>query len=102
MRPRSSCSTTAPPRPSRPALPLPRTDLVDRQYRFTTVASPHATVPTTPLQPRWAEPVSFAWSAPMSSASATVEPAVPMRTWIDGNDPTRAWIQLGDDNGAGL
>jgi lipoprotein-anchoring transpeptidase ErfK/SrfK len=86
----------------RPALPLPRTDLVDRQYRFTTVASPHATVPTTPLQPRWAEPVSFAWSAPMSSASASVEPAVPLRTWIDGTDPTRAWIQLGDDNGAGL
>ena len=85
----------------RPALPLPRTDLVDRQYRFTTVASPHATVPTTPLQPRWAEPVSFAWSAPMSSVSATVEPAVPVRTWIDGTDPTRAWIQLGDDNGAG-
>jgi lipoprotein-anchoring transpeptidase ErfK/SrfK len=86
----------------RPSLPMPRTDVVDRQYRFTTVPSPHAAVSTTPLQPRWAEPVSFTWSAPMSSVSATVEPAAPMRTWVDTTDPTRAWVQLGDDHGAGL
>lgn len=86
----------------RPALPMPRTDVVERQYRFTTVASPHAAVPTTTLQPRWAEPVSFTWSAPMASVLATVEPATPVRTWVDSTDPTRAWVQLGEANGAGL
>jgi L,D-transpeptidase catalytic domain len=86
----------------RPALPMPRTDFVDRQYRFTTVASPHASVPSTALQPRWAEPVSFTWSAPMAAVSATAQPAAPLRTWVDSRDPTRTWVQLGDDNGAGL
>ena len=86
----------------RPALPMPRTDFVERQYRFTTVASPHAVVPASVVQPRWAEPVSFTWSAPMSSVSATVDPPVPVRTWVDSTDPARAWVQLGDANGVGL
>jgi lipoprotein-anchoring transpeptidase ErfK/SrfK len=86
----------------RPALPMPRTDFVERQYRFATVASPHAVVPASVLQPRWAEPVSFAWSAPMSSVSATAEPTAPVRTWVDSSDPTRVWVQLGEANGVGL
>src|SRR5919201_2403909 len=39
----------------RPALPVPRTDFLDKQYRFATVPSPHARVPSSVLQPRWAE-----------------------------------------------
>jgi len=86
----------------RPALPMPRPDFVDRQYRFTTVASPHASVPTSVVQPRWAEPVSLTWTARMSAVAATAVPAVPIRAWVDGNDPQRTWFQLGDDSGAGL
>jgi lipoprotein-anchoring transpeptidase ErfK/SrfK len=86
----------------RPALPMPRTDFVERQYRFTTVPSPHAAIPASVLQPRWAEPVSFTWSAPMSTISATVDPAVPTRAWVDATDSTRTWVQLGDDTGVGL
>ncbi len=56
----------------RPALPLPRTDVVERQYRFTSVPSPHAAVPTTTLQPRWAEPVSFTWSARSSQRRSSL------------------------------
>jgi lipoprotein-anchoring transpeptidase ErfK/SrfK len=86
----------------RPALPMPRTEIVDQQYRFTTIASPHADVPAGVLQPRWAEPVSFTWSTHMSAISATVEPAAPVRTWVDSRDPKRTWVQLGDDNDIGL
>jgi lipoprotein-anchoring transpeptidase ErfK/SrfK len=86
----------------RPALPLPHADLFEQQYRFTTVASPHAQVPNRVLQPRWAEPVSIVWSTPMRDLTALAQPAAPMRTWIDSRDPTRSWLQLGDDAGAGL
>jgi lipoprotein-anchoring transpeptidase ErfK/SrfK len=86
----------------RPALPLPRTDFVAQQYRFTTIASPRASVPIAAIQPRWSEPVSFTWSMPMSAIAATVQPAAPLRTWVDSNDPRRTWVQLGDDSGAGL
>ena len=86
----------------RPALPMPRTDIVEQQYRFTTVASPHASVPTTVVQPRWAEPVSFTWSEPMQAAAATVQPSAPVKTWIDAGDPRKTWVQLGDEAGAGV
>jgi hypothetical protein len=51
----------------RPALPTPRWDLVERQYRFSTVASPRADLPKDVVHPRWAEPVSFSWSLPMQT-----------------------------------
>jgi hypothetical protein len=86
----------------RPALPMPRTDFIEQQYRFTTVASPHASVPTNVLQPRWAEPVSFRWSEPMQAVTATVQPSAPVKTWIDAGDPRKAWVQLGDEAGAGV
>jgi lipoprotein-anchoring transpeptidase ErfK/SrfK len=86
----------------RPALPMPRTDIVEQQYRFTTVASPHASVPASVLQPRWAEPVSFTWSAPMSSLSATIQPSAPVRAWVDSQDSARTWVQVGAENGGGL
>jgi lipoprotein-anchoring transpeptidase ErfK/SrfK len=86
----------------RPGLPLPYTDSVQRQYRFTTVASPHADVPTEVLQPRWSEPVSFTWSAPMQAVGATVEPDALITTWIDAQDPRKAVVQLGDAHGGGV
>jgi hypothetical protein len=86
----------------RPALPLPRAQLVEREYRFSTVASPRADLPRDVVHPRWAEPVAFGWSMPMRSVSATVEPPVPSRVWIDDKDPKRTWVQLGGDGGAGL
>jgi lipoprotein-anchoring transpeptidase ErfK/SrfK len=86
----------------RPALPMPRTDFLDKQYRFTTVPSPHARVPGNVLQPRWAESVSFTWSEPIQDVSLTIQPAVPLRSWVDPADRTRTWVQLGGDGGAGL
>jgi lipoprotein-anchoring transpeptidase ErfK/SrfK len=86
----------------RPALPLPRTAAFDQQYRFTTVASPHARVPARVLEPRWAEPVSLSWSEPMQDLFVTVQPAASVRTWVDSKDATRTWLQLGGDNGAEL
>ena len=78
----------------RPALPMPRTDFLDQQYRFSTVASPHPRLPSTALRPRWADPVSFTWSEPMQDVAANVQPAAPIRTWVDPADPTRTWVQL--------
>jgi lipoprotein-anchoring transpeptidase ErfK/SrfK len=86
----------------RPALPTPRIELVERQYRFSTVASPRLDVPTEVVHPRWAEPVAFSWSLPMQSVSTSVEPSVPFRTWIDQREPKRTWVQVGGDGGAGL
>jgi lipoprotein-anchoring transpeptidase ErfK/SrfK len=86
----------------RPAIPLPRTDFVEQQYRFTTVASPHASVPTTVVRPGWAEPVSFTWSEPMQAVTATVLPTAPLNTWIDAGDSRKTWVQLGDETGAGI
>jgi lipoprotein-anchoring transpeptidase ErfK/SrfK len=86
----------------RPALPMPRTDALDKHYRFSTVASPHARVPVSVVHPRWAEPVSFLWSEPMQSAVVSVTPPAPIRTWVDSADPTRTWVRLGGDGGAGL
>src|SRR5439155_368793 len=86
----------------RPALPMPRTDFLDQQYRFSTVASPHPRLPSTALRPRWADPVSFTWSEPMQDVAANVQPAAPIRTWVDPADPTRSWVQLGGESGAGL
>jgi hypothetical protein len=87
---------------ARPAVPTPRTELVEREYRFGTVASPKPDLPTDVVHPRWAEPVSFAWSLPMQSVEATVDPPVPSRVWIDDKDPKRTWVQLGGEGGAGL
>jgi hypothetical protein len=86
----------------RPALPMPRTDTFERQYRFTTVASPRAQIPSGPLQPRWSEPVSLTWSQPMADVTATVQPTAPLRAWVDSRDPTRTWLQLGGEAGTGL
>ena len=87
----------------RPALPLPRTDSVERQYQFSTVASPHLKAPTSALQPRWSEPVSVSWSEPVRGDFAlSVQPPAPVRAWLDSRDATRTWIQLGGEGGAGL
>jgi lipoprotein-anchoring transpeptidase ErfK/SrfK len=86
----------------RPALPLPRTDLLDKQYRFSTLPSPHARVPGNALQPRWGEPVSFTWSEPLQDVSVGVRPAAPLRAWVDPADRTRTWVQLGGQGGTGL
>ena len=86
----------------RPALPMPRTDFLDKQYRFATVASPHARVPANAMQPRWAEPVSFRWSEPIQDVALNLQPAAPLRSWVDPADRTRTWVQLGGDGGAGL
>jgi L,D-transpeptidase catalytic domain len=86
----------------RPALPIPRTELVQREYRFDTVPAPRPDLPTSIVHPRWAEPLAFEWSMPMRSVTATVEPSVPSRVWIDDKNPTRTWVQLGNDGGAGL
>ena len=86
----------------RPALPMPRTDFLDQQYRFSTVPSPHARVPDSVVQPRWAEPVSFTWSEPIQDVSVNVQPVAPLRAWVDPADRTRTWVQLGGDAGAGL
>jgi hypothetical protein len=82
----------------RPALPLPRTDVVEQQHRFTTVASPRASIPSDVLQPRWGDAVSFTWSLPMQSVSAAVEPRADLRTWVDPADPTRTWVQLAPES----
>ena len=81
---------------------LPRITAPASRKSFTTVASPHASVPTDVLQPRWAEPVSFTWSTPIAALSATVQPGAPVGTWVDSSDPMRTWVQVGDANGAGL
>lgn len=86
----------------RPSLPMPRTEVLDNQYRFLTIASPHVRLPENVLQPRWADAVSFTWSERMQDVSASVQPATPVRTWVDSADRTRTWIQLGGDGGAGL
>ena len=86
----------------RPALPAPRTELVERQYRFSTVASPRPDLPRDVVHPRWGEPVAFSWSLPMQRVNASVEPAAPFRAWIDQRDPRRTWVQVGGDGGAGL
>jgi L,D-transpeptidase catalytic domain/Bacterial Ig domain len=86
----------------RPALPVPRTELVEREYRFSTVDSPRADLPGDVVHLRWAEPVAFGWSMPMQSVNATVDPPVPFRVWIDDKDPRRTWVQLGGQAGAGL
>lgn len=86
----------------RPALPLPQPTAVDREYRFSTVAGPRLEAPAEPLRPRWAEPVALTWSMPMESVGASVQPAAPLRTWIDAAAPEKTWFQLGDENGAGL
>src|SRR5262249_44090519 len=75
----------------RPALPRPRPELGERQYRFSTVASPKPSVPTDIVHPRWGEPVSFSWSLPMQSVAATVEPAAPYRVWTEA---TKTWVQV--------
>lgn len=86
----------------RPALPMPRSDTFEEQYRFNTIASPRATLPGSVVQSRWAEPVSFTWSEPMQAVSVTVQPLAPLRTWIDSADPSKTWVQLSDESGAGL
>jgi len=86
----------------RPALPGPRVEALEEQYRFTTVASPHAALPSGTLQPRWAEPVSFTWSEPMQTVSAAVTPAAPLATWIDAADPHKMWVRIGGSDGGGL
>ena len=85
-----------------PALPMPRSEILDKQYRFLTVASPHARLPKDVLHPRWSDPVSFTWSERMRDVSVSVQPAAPIRTWVDSADRTRTWVQLGGDGGAGL
>ena len=82
----------------RPGLPLPRTDVFTREYRFSTLASPHASLPPSALAPRWGEPVSLAWSLPMQSVSASAEPNAPVKGWVDSRDPTRTWFQLGSND----
>src|SRR5256712_6314441 len=64
----------------RPALPIPRTDFLDQQYRFSTVASPHPRLPSTVLRARWADPVSFTWSEPMQHVAANAQAGAPIRT----------------------
>jgi lipoprotein-anchoring transpeptidase ErfK/SrfK len=86
----------------RPSLPMPRTDFLDQQYRFSTVASPHPRLPSAVLQPHWAEPVSVTWSKPIQDVAANVQPSAPIRTWVDATDPTRTWVQIGGEGGAGL
>jgi lipoprotein-anchoring transpeptidase ErfK/SrfK len=86
----------------RPAVPMPRTDLAEQQYRFATVPSPHASLLTNLLQPRWAEPVSITWSEPMQAFEATVRPAATLKAWIDPGDPRKTWVQVGDETGAGV
>jgi hypothetical protein len=86
----------------RPSLPQPRVDALEQQYRFTTVPSPHAALPSGTLQPRWAEPVSFTWSEPMQSFSAAATPPAPMDTWIDPADPRKTWVRIGDKEGGSL
>ncbi|MDQ3810662.1 MAG: L,D-transpeptidase, partial [Chloroflexota bacterium] len=80
----------------RPALPLPRTEVFERQYRFTTVASPHASVPAQVQMKHWLEPLSLTWSQPMRSFAATTVPPAPLRTWIDADDQRRVWLQFDD------
>jgi lipoprotein-anchoring transpeptidase ErfK/SrfK len=86
----------------RPSFPSPRTEQVEQQYRFATVESPHPDVPARPIEPRWAEPISFTWSEPMNTFVATVAPAAPLKTWIDRDDPRKTWVQVGDPDGGGL
>jgi lipoprotein-anchoring transpeptidase ErfK/SrfK len=86
----------------RPALPTPRSEPIERQFRFSTVASPRASVPTQVVHARWAAPVAFNWSLPMQSLNASVDPPAPLRAWVDQRDPTRTWVQVGGEDGSGV
>lgn len=86
----------------RPSLPLPRTEIVAHEYRFSTVLAPRLQTPTGPVQPRWAQPFSATWTLPMASVSARTVPPAPVRTWVDPGDPHRTWFQLGGESGVGL
>jgi lipoprotein-anchoring transpeptidase ErfK/SrfK len=86
----------------RPALPMPRTEAVEREFRFTTVAAPAPELGGGPVKTRWATPFSIDWSLPMASVDATITPSVPLRTWVDPQDPRKTWFLLGDDGGAAL
>jgi lipoprotein-anchoring transpeptidase ErfK/SrfK len=38
----------------------------------------------------------------MKDLTVTAEPRASIRSWVDASDPRRTWVQLGDDNGAGV
>jgi lipoprotein-anchoring transpeptidase ErfK/SrfK len=86
----------------RPALPLPRTEVVDHEYRFSTVLAPHADVPGGQVKTPWGKPFSVTWSLPMARLSASVSPNVALQTSIDPQDAHRTWFQIGGQDGSGL
>lgn len=90
-------STLAP----RPSLPLPARDEVRNEVRFSTVSGPRLAsgdIQAEPLRPMWGEPIELRWSMPMASATVAIQPPAPFQSWVDQDDPTRAWVRLGDDS----
>ncbi|MBV9358789.1 MAG: L,D-transpeptidase [Chloroflexi bacterium] len=86
----------------RPAFPLPRTEVIEREYRFTTVQAPRPDLGADPIKPRWATPFTVSWNLPMASLDATVSPPVALRASVDPQDAHKTQFALGKEDGSDL
>jgi len=70
-----------------------------RDVQFATVRAPRPQLPLAPVRLKWDEPLRVAWDAPLAEVRYRVEPPVPLRSWVDPQDPRRSLVALEGSEG---
>src|SRR5439155_11966541 len=78
------------------AWPVPHLAPVERDLRFSTVASPRPQPVAEPIRLGWGAPLQLQWNIPLVELRHEVSPSVSSHAWIDPNEGRVSYVQIDD------